>query len=162
MTTEELFLSTAAAKLRQLEGRIEVCANKLNQDQLWARGSANENAVGNLMLHLAGNVRQWIVAGLGAAPDIRERDTEFDTTGGMAADALITHLRATVEAAAVVIEKLPHEQLLKIHHIQFGPVSGLAAIFHVVEHFGEHTGQIIFATKNLTGEDLGLVMPRKA
>jgi len=161
MTFEEHFLATAAAKLRQLEGRIEVCLGKLSEEQIWARGGANENAVGNLMLHLAGNVRQWIVAGLGGAADIRERDAEFATVRGMSGAELTARLRAQVEEAAGVIEKLPHGKLLVVHEIQNRQATGLEALFQVVEHFGQHTGQIIYATKNLTGEDLGLVMPRK-
>src|SRR5207244_11762295 len=75
------FLDYSAKKLQQLGSRIETCLNTLNQDQVWARGSDNENAVGNLVLHLCGNVRQWIVSGVGGQPDTRDRDAEFLARG---------------------------------------------------------------------------------
>jgi hypothetical protein len=91
-----LFLEYSVRKLRQLNTRIEDCLGRLDDNQVWARGSANENAVGNLVLHLSGNVRQWIVAGVGGQPDIRRRDTEFAAQGGLAAPSLAQELHGTV------------------------------------------------------------------
>jgi uncharacterized damage-inducible protein DinB len=161
MSVETLFLNAAVEKLRTLTGRIETCLGKLSADQIWARGHESENAVGNLALHLAGNVRQWIVSGLGGQPDIRVRDQEFSASGGVGAAELGAKLRDTMEQACGVIAGLGTDQLTRTYKIQNSEPTGVEAIFHVVEHFGEHTGQIIYAAKNLTGEDLGLVMPRK-
>lgn len=155
-------MNTCAAKLRQLTDRIGVCVGKLSEDQVWARGHENENAVGNLVLHLSGNVRQWIISGLGGKPDTRVRAREFSTQSGVTREELMTRLRETVDEAASVISGLTAEQLTQTRTIQGLTVSGLEAVLHVLEHFGQHTGQIIFATKNLTGEDLGLVAPRHA
>jgi len=162
MSVESLFVNASAAKLRQLTGRISVCLSKLSEDQVWARGHESENAVGNLALHLAGNVRQWIIAGLGGRPDVRVRALEFSTQSGVTIAELTARLSETAEEAAGVISGLTGEQLTRSYTIQGLTVSGLEAVLHVVEHFGQHTGQIIFATKNLTGEDLGLVAPRSA
>lgn len=162
MSVESLFVNASAAKLRQLTGRISVCLSKLSEDQVWARGHESENAVGNLALHLAGNVRQWIIAGLGGRPDVRVRALEFSTQSGVTIAELTARLSETAEEAAGVISGLTGEQLTRSYTIQGLTVSGLEAVLHVVEHFGQHTGQIIFATKNLTGEDLGLVAPRNA
>ena len=151
---DRLFLDFSVRKLRELMDRIGVCLSQLSQDQIWARGSENENAVGNLVLHLAGNVRQWIVSGAGGRPDIRDRDAEFAARGGPPAD-LEAHLRQAVEDAAAVIESLTPERLATRLTIQGYDVSVLEAVYHVVEHFSMHTGQIIFATKMLTGGDLG-------
>jgi len=85
MSTESEFLNFSAEKLIQLVGRIETCVDRLTPEQLWRRGSERENAVGNLMLHLAGNVRQWILAGIGGAPDHRDRDAEFAARDGAGA-----------------------------------------------------------------------------
>jgi uncharacterized damage-inducible protein DinB len=155
MTVESLFLDESAKSLRQLTSRIESCFGRLTEDQIWARGSENENAIGNLALHLAGNVRQWIIASLGGAPDLRKRDEEFAARGGKSAQDLIAHLKSTVEEAAGVIALLDTARLTREYTIQKYQVSGLTAVYHVVEHFAQHTGQIIFATKMLTGEDLG-------
>ena len=77
MTLEADFLTNAADKLAENVDRIEACLTELPPLSLWARESENENAVGNLLLHLDGNVRQWILSGVGAGPDARDRPSEF-------------------------------------------------------------------------------------
>jgi len=162
MSVKSLFLTASVAKFRHSTGRIATCLGKLTDDQIWARGHETENAVGNLVLHLSGNVRQWIISGLGGAADIRVRDREFSTRTGMSQAELIGMLQSTVEEACTVISGLTEEQLTQDHTIQDRAVNGVEALLQVVTHFGEHTGQIIFATKNLTGEDLGLWSPKNA
>lgn len=154
MSVESLFLEGSIATLRQFRDRIEVCLGKLSEDQIWARGHENENAIGNLALHLAGNVRQWIISSLGDRPDQRDRDQEFDARGGFTAAELSGKLRETVESAIAVLAGLTTEQLTQMYEIQKYRVSGVEVVLHVVEHFAQHTGQIIFATKMLTGGDL--------
>jgi uncharacterized damage-inducible protein DinB len=155
MTIETDFLNCSIEKLNELCGRIETCLGKLTVEQIWMRGSANQNAIGNLVLHLNGNVRQWILSGVGGAPDARIRDEEFAARGGLERQALVARLREAVDGAAAVIRALPHERLTQRKTIQGYDVTVLKAIFHVVEHFSGHTAQIIFITKMLTGEDLG-------
>lgn len=155
MSVEALFLRYSADKLTQFTDRIEACLNKLTEDQIWARGCENENAVGNLVLHLAGNVRQWIVSHIGGVPFERDRDAEFAARGGTTKAELSGRLRRTVGEATQIISRLTTTQLMRTYEIQKYEVSGLEAVYHVVEHFAEHTGQIIFATKMLTSEDLG-------
>jgi uncharacterized damage-inducible protein DinB len=154
-SADRLFLDYSARKLRQLGGRIEDCLGRLSEEQIWARGAANENAVGNLALHLSGNVRQWIVAGVGGQPDNRRRDAEFAARGGLAASALAEHLRVIVAEAAAAIETLAPERLSEPLVVQGYRITVLEAIYSVVEHFSGHTGQIVYATKMLTGVDLG-------
>jgi len=149
------FLDYSVEKLQQMSGRIEACLNTLTADQVWTRGAENENAIGNLVLHLCGNVRQWIVAGGGGAPDQRQRDEEFAARGGVPVPELIEKLHATVAGAASALGNVTAERLVQRVTIQKYDVSVLEAIYHVVEHFSGHTGQIIFATKMLTGSDLG-------
>jgi uncharacterized damage-inducible protein DinB len=161
VSTESRFLNTCAAKLDQSADRIGVCLGKLSEDQVWARGHENENAVGNLILHLCGNVRQWVMHGLGGHPDVRTRDAEFSAAGGSAPSELAAKVRQTIDEARSVIAALRPDQLTAVYTIQNRTVSGVEAVLNVVEHFAQHTGQIIFATKNLTGLDLGLAMPRK-
>jgi uncharacterized damage-inducible protein DinB len=151
----EAFLDYSAKKLQQLCSRIETCLGTLNQEQVWARGSDRENAVGNLVLHLSGNVRQWIVSGVGGRPDIRERDAEFSAKGGPSVADLAQRLRATVDEAVAVLQAVPEERMMERIVVQKYDLTVLEAIYHVVEHFSMHTGQIIFATKMLTGSDLG-------
>lgn len=155
MTIEADFLKCSSEKLAELCGRIETCLGKLTPEQIWMRGSENQNAIGNLVLHLNGNVRQWILSGVGGAPDARIREEEFAARGGMDAEALRKLLRNTVDAALVVIRTLPPERLAERTTIQGYDVTILKAILHVTEHFSGHTAQIIFITKMVTGQDLG-------
>jgi uncharacterized damage-inducible protein DinB len=155
MTWDADFRSTSTHTLLQHMGRIEVCVAKLSDDQIWARGHETENAVGNLCLHLAGNVRQWIISSLGGELDRRTRDAEFDVRSGDSGSELTARLRQTIDAAVAIIESLTPEQLAARYTIQNYEVSGLGVVFHVVEHFAQHTAQIIMLTKILTGTDLG-------
>jgi len=155
MTIETNFLNCAAEKLAELYPRIETCLGKLTTDQIWMRGTENQNAVGNLVLHLNGNVRQWILSGVGGQPNARHRDEEFAARGGMEPQALARLLREAVEEALAIIRSLPPERLAEEITVQGYDGTVLKAIFHVVEHFSGHTAQIIFITKMLTGEDLG-------
>jgi uncharacterized damage-inducible protein DinB len=150
-----LFLDCSVRRLEHNLSRIETCLGKLGEEQVWARGSENENAIGNLVLHLAGNVRQWIVAGVGGAPDTRERDGEFSARGGSSIPELRQRLRGIVGEAAAAIGAVTPERLAERVVIQKYEVSILEAIYHVVEHFSLHTGQIIFATKMMTASDMG-------
>jgi len=155
MSVESLFLQFSVDKLKQFTERIEICLKTLTEDQIWARGGENENAIGNLALHLTGNVRQWIVTSVGNHPGNRDRDSEFSARGGRSSAELTAALRETVEQETRIIADLSTDQLTRVYEIQNYRVSGVEAVYHVVEHFAQHTGQIIFATKMLAGDDLG-------
>jgi uncharacterized damage-inducible protein DinB len=155
MTVEALFLQFSTSKLKQFEERIETCLSQLTEDQIWARGHESENAIGNLALHLNGNLTQWIIGRLGGIPVQRDRDGEFSARNGPDAETLSKLLRATVAQATQIISKLTADQLTRTYTIQNYSVSGVEAVYHVVEHFAQHTAQIIFATKMLTQRDLG-------
>jgi len=152
---EQEFLAFSSKRLRELASRIEICLAALSSEQVWKRGGENENTVGNLVLHLCGNVRQWIVSGIGGDPDTRQRSEEFATQGGVSAVELRERLTDTMDRAVRVIEAVGAAELQKRRNIQGYEVSGLEAIYHVVEHFSMHTGQIIFAAKAITGADFG-------
>jgi uncharacterized damage-inducible protein DinB len=155
MDAAHLFIDFSVRKLALLRERIESCLDRLNEEQVWARGGENENAIGNMSLHLCGNVRQWIVSGVGGAADTRQRDTEFAARGGMSVSELKLLLRSVTDEAAAVLRQVRAERLTERVTIQNYEVTVLDAVYHVVEHFSMHTGQIMFATKMLTGTDLG-------
>lgn len=155
-TIEAEFLRYSGEKLDQLCGRIETCLDLLTVEQIWTRGGESQNAIGNLVLHLSGNVRQWILHGVGGEADHRVRDIEFSTREHLSAASLKQHLRPTVDQAVALFPSLSSEQLMQRQSIQsYGDITKLEAIYHVVEHFSGHTGQIIFLTKWLTSQDLG-------
>ena len=153
-TLGRIFLDYSARKIEQLSERMVTCLGKLSQDQIWQRGTAAENAIGNIILHLAGNLRQWIGFGIDGRPDIRERDQEFAVRGGSDPAALIALLKDRVGDATSVLNALPEARLLENVTVQGYTMPVLEAIYHVVEHFSHHAGQVLFATKQMTGEDL--------
>jgi uncharacterized damage-inducible protein DinB len=149
------FLAQASRLLLQVHGpRIEACVRSLSPEQIWWRANPASNSVGNLALHLEGNVRQWIVSGLGGVPDRRQRDKEFSQPGPIPPRTLVARLRKAVSEADRVMRKLNAEALARTYSIQGFRVTGLQAVFHVAEHFSHHAGQIILLTKMLGGEDL--------
>lgn len=135
--------------------RILECLKRLSDEDIWWRPHVTSNSVGNLVLHLSGNVRQWIISGLGGGPDRRQRDKEFAERGPLPRRALVTRLRSTVVEACRVLKRLRTQELERVHSIQGFRVTGFQAVAHVVEHFAYHTGQIIFVAKLKLGEDLG-------
>jgi len=157
-----IFLKSSIDRLRKNSADIEKCLDRLTDEQVWTRGASHENAIGNLMLHLCGNARQWIISGVGGAPDIRQRDTEFAAQGGLTKLQLLAVMHQTVSEAIGVLETVEPERLVEIIVPQGYTVPVLEAIYQVVAHFHQHTGQIIFITKLLCGEDLGLFRPKSA
>ncbi len=121
--------------LRHHLPRIERCVNMLSETEIWWRPNPESNSVGNLLLHLEGNVRQWIVSGLGGAPDSRQRDLEFSEAGPLPHAEILARLRKTVRRAARVVARLSTANLLRQYQIQRFRVTGLEAVFHVAEHF---------------------------
>jgi len=152
---EQEFIKYSADKLTQLSTRIQDCLGRLTVDQIWLRNTENENAVGNLVLHLCGNLGQWIGAGVAGKPDTRQRDQEFAARGAVSPADLADRLNNAVSEAVAIIREVPPQRLSEKIKVQKYDVTVTEAIYHVVEHFGQHTGQIIFATKLLTGQDLG-------
>jgi uncharacterized damage-inducible protein DinB len=134
--------------------KIERCVERLTDEQVWWRAGERSNSVGNLLLHLEGNLRQWVVGGAGGAEDRRERDREFAERGRVERARLLSDLRATVQEACDALARLDAATLGERRRVQGLDVTVLAAIFHAVEHFSMHTGQVILLTKLLTGEDL--------
>jgi len=134
--------------------RIARCVQLLSEEEIWWRPNPASNSVGNMVLHLQGNVRQWITAGLGRQADVRDRDLEFAETGPIPRRKLLDGMRSTVREAREVLMNLSQPDLLKSYSIQGYRVTGLQAVCHVAEHFAFHAGQIIYVTKLKRGRDL--------
>jgi uncharacterized damage-inducible protein DinB len=135
--------------------KVERCLGQLSDDQIWWRANEQSNSIGNLLLHLSGNARQWIISGLGGAADARSRQSEFDERRLIPRTELLAIVRQTLSEVDEVLASFDHEKLLDRYPIQGTTVTALEAIFHVTEHFSMHTGQIILLTKLLAGKDLG-------
>lgn len=146
------------ASRRHLAGeyvpKIGRCLRVLEEDDVWWRPNEASNSVGALLRHLSGNTRQWIVSGVGGAEDVRRRSQEFEPGEREDPDRLFGRLRATVSEACGVLEDLEPVELERRVTVQGQDVTALEAVYHVVEHFSTHTGQIVYVAKLRTGRDL--------
>ncbi len=164
----QAFLDQSRRYLRdEYHPKIQLAVDTLSTEDIWWRPNEASNSVGNLILHLAGNARQWIVSGVGEEADIRHRHEEFDARSPQGADVLMPHLAESLGAVERVLADLTPDRLQEPRQIQGYDVTVFQAIYHVVEHFSMHTGQITYLTKLRTGSDLGfyevtggLAMPR--
>jgi uncharacterized damage-inducible protein DinB len=141
--------------LDQYWPRMKKAVESLTDEQVWWRPNEASNSVGNLMLHLNGNVTQWIVASFNRQEDARNRPAEFAAREGMTAADLIARLGATVERAGETLARLTEADLLATYEIQGFTVSGLQAVYQVIEHFALHYGQVLYIVKQVEGRDLG-------
>jgi uncharacterized damage-inducible protein DinB len=140
--------------LGEMLPRITVCLELLGAEHVWQRPAANCNSVGNLVLHLAGNTTQWILAAFGAVADQRQRPAEFAADGGLSTDALRERLTAVWTRACDLVDRQTPADLLQPRTIQGYAETGLSAVLHVLEHSSGHAGQIYAWTKQVTGRDL--------
>jgi Protein of unknown function (DUF1572) len=150
MTADDLAVAVgteAGNELTSALDRIKYCLNQLNDEQVWWRSQPSLNSIGNLILHLCGNVRQWIVAGLGGAADVRDRPAEFSERDSIPKDELLRSLDAVVSEAKEVLGRMTSRQMLEARRIQGFDVTGLAAIFDSVPHFRGHTQEIVHMTR---------------
>ena len=150
----EFLDNSRALLLQDYLPKVERCVSSLPADMLWWRPNEHSNAVGNLLLHLAGNVRQWIVHGAGGAQCTRSRTEEFAPKEGATRAALLRQLRAACTEASVVLASLDAQRLTDRRVIQGVEVTIMGAVYHAIEHFSGHLGQIIYITKLGTGKDL--------
>lgn len=155
MELEKEFIDQSILRLNENIPRIETCLDQLSEDEIWKKPNTNSNSIGNLILHLCGNISQYIISAIGEKEDLRDRDKEFNTEGGFSGNELIQKLQTVVREATPIIIQTNKDTLLKIHAVQGFKLSGIGIIMHVVEHLSYHTGQIAFFTKLLKDRKLG-------
>jgi hypothetical protein len=160
--TASLFLEFSRNKLlEEYWPRLRTCVESLTDEQLWWRPNDSSNSIGNLILHLNGNVKQWLVASFNRTEDTRDRPAEFSASAvsrpgaGLSSAALLTMLDATLAEASTVLSRLTEADLLAPFEIQGYHLHGLDAVYQVVEHFALHYGQILYITKMIRSKDLG-------
>ena len=155
MTADELAAAVgreAANELTSALAKIKHCLGQLTDEQVGWRSHPSLNSVGNLILHLCGNLRQWIVAGLGGAADGRDRPAEFSEPGPIPREELLRKVEAVVDEARAVLARQTARQLLEARRIQGFDVTGMAAIFDSVPHFRGHTQEIVSLTRLQLGD----------
>ena len=135
--------------------RLRSCVESLSDEQVWWRPNEASNSIGNLLLHLNGNVHQWLVASFDRVNDARNRPAEFAERRHVPAAELVQQLDSTLRRASDVLSRLTEDELSATYHVQGYAVTGLHTVYHVVEHFGMHYGQIVYITKLVSGKNLG-------
>lgn len=136
--------------------KIEHCLSLLTEEDVWWRANEASNSVGNLILHLSGNVQQWIVGGVGKRPYQRDRQHEFNERGSIDRAELLARLKTTLSQADQVLAEIKPDGLLERREIQGCDVTVMEAVLRIVQHFSLHTGQIMLLTKMRAGADLRL------
>ncbi len=134
--------------------RIRQCLSALEEDEIWERANSNSNSVGNLVLHLCGNVKQYLISSIGGAPDIRNRDAEFSLDSKVNRGQLIENLDELEKEILEVIPNIRLDELIRKRMVQGFEMNGIQIIIHVIEHFSYHTGQIAFYVKQVKDTDL--------
>ena len=141
--------------LEQYWPRLRTCVESLTDEQVWWRPNEASNSIGNLILHLNGNVTQWLIAPFAHRDDKRNRPAEFAERRHLPKTELLDKLAATMQELEKVLPSISESELVQTYQIQGYTVSGLHAVYQVIEHFGLHYGQITYITKMLCREDLG-------
>jgi uncharacterized damage-inducible protein DinB len=154
MFTKE-FIEQSISRFEENTPKIEKCLAELTEDELWRRPNASSNSTGNIILHLCGNITQYILSSLGNMEDKRERDKEFSSTRVLQKAELMDKLKTTVKAAVKIMRSLDNDAMLRKHSVQGYDLTAIGILIHVVEHYSYHTGQIIFWTKLVKDKDLG-------
>jgi uncharacterized damage-inducible protein DinB len=156
MTTwVEEFTGNCLFRLEESERMIGICLDGLAESDFWHRPNSAANSIGNLLLHLSGNLTQYVVSGLGGTPDHRDRDAEFSTKAKGTKETVWKNFKEVLNNSKSVISEATAEQLLKYRNVQGFNLSGLGMALHAVEHLSYHTGQIALLVKSMKGEDLG-------
>jgi uncharacterized damage-inducible protein DinB len=154
-TLTEQVKAECLRRLDEGEARILKCLGLLSDDQVWHQANAHVVSVGNLVLHLCGNLSQWVVSTLGHQPDERRREREFDAASRMPVPELQARLAAVMASARNTIGTLTEDDLQNSYAVQGFTETGTAIVLHVVEHFSYHAGQITLHTKLLLDIDTG-------
>jgi len=149
------FIDQSIIRLDEYTKKVERCIEELNEEEIWMRPNENSNSIGNLVLHIHGNITQYIISSLDNHEDMRDRNHEFDARHGYNRSKLIQMLTSLSSNIKAIINQISIDDLLKIRSVQGFRLSGLGIIYHVVEHYSYHTGQIVFWTKLLKNRDLG-------
>jgi uncharacterized damage-inducible protein DinB len=135
--------------------RIKKCLAELTDKEIWSRPNENSNAIGNLVLHLCGNARQWILSGIGGAPDKRERQKEFDQRTIIPKADLLKLLDDLVVEIDNLLNKITAKELLRVRPVQIYQETGVSILIHVIEHFSYHVGQMTYAVKYMKNKQMG-------
>ena len=135
--------------------RIRKCLAQLSEEEIWYRPNSHTVSIGNLILHLNGNVKQWVLSTLGGQKDLRQRQLEFDEKGPLPTSGILADLESTLEQVRVILHQLTTDDLTREYYVQGFSETGVSILMHVTEHFSYHVGQITYSTKSIKDMDMG-------
>ncbi len=148
-------IDSCISHLEESVPRVERCFQQMSEEELWKDPNLNVVSPGNLILHLRGNLTQYVLSTLGGNKDQRQRSQEFKIKPGLGKDALLESYRETIQEVCQVITQLDAQVLSKIHRVQGFESTGTNILIHVVEHVSYHVGQIGYWVKVMKDCDLG-------
>jgi uncharacterized damage-inducible protein DinB len=149
------FIEQSIFRIEENLARIQKCLGELTEKEIWQKPNASSNSAGNLVLHLCGNITQYVISGLGGKEDTRDRDSEFSTEGGFTKQQLNEKITNTINKSVSIIKNINENDLTDVKSVQGYVLTGVAIIVHITEHLSYHTGQITFWTKCLKDKDMG-------
>jgi uncharacterized damage-inducible protein DinB len=150
-----LIEETKRRLFRDSQPRVHKCLARLSEEEIWQRPNDETVSIGNLVLHLCGNVRQNILSGLDGQPDRRQRALEFSERGPIPAAELLRRLDELMAEVDAALDRLDPASLLDVRRVQGFDESGLSILVHVVEHFSYHVGQMTYFVKSRKAVDMG-------
>lgn len=153
---EQLFISEIRRRLTgECQERILRCLDLLSEEDIWYRPNASSNSVGNLVLHLCGNVTQWLFSTMGNEMDHRVRQAEFDERGPISSSELKVRVVELMKKTDLILDKLDKGTLMQTYSVQGFRENGVAILVHITEHFSYHVGQITYFVKARKDLDVG-------
>lgn len=156
MTVTTEFKEQTIFRLQEKKEHIAKCFLQLSDADMWWQPNESSNSVGTIILHLCGNIGQYVMSSLGQQPDSRERDAEFSARNSHNKEELLQLISQTIDQASEVVENCTEEELLRVRMVQGFSFSGLGVVLHAVEHLSYHTGQIAYLVKLKNDQQIGL------
>lgn len=156
MTATQEFKEQSIFRLQEKKAHIAKCFKQLEEQDVWWEPNSSSNSIGTIILHLCGNIGQYIISSLGRQPDQRERDLEFSTKDSHSKAELLQMIGDVIDQASATVEAATEEELLRMRQVQGFSFSGLGVVLHAVEHLSYHTGQIAYLVKLRADEQIGL------
>jgi uncharacterized damage-inducible protein DinB len=153
-TIVQNLMAECIRRIEESAAKINTCQSKLTPDQIWHKPNAVSNSIANLIMHLCGNMTQYIISTLHHQPDLRERSKEFYTRPDISSEALLLNFNTVITRVINIISELSINELETTYDVQCYKESGIGILIHVTEHLSYHTGQIVYLTKMITAENL--------
>jgi uncharacterized protein DUF1572 len=137
--------------LRMYPEEIRECLAALDDDQIWWRPNEASNSVGNMVLHLTGNLNHYLGRGVASSGYKRTRAAEFAEKGPVPREELLRRFEEALGWARRAFERITPESLMDTAELGEESMEIARLVISVTTHFNGHVGQIIYVTKMVKG-----------